>query len=173
MLHLADFGILLVLVDIFIFTYMSVWAILLKVPFIRTNREIARKMVSVANIKEGGLVYDLGCGDGTILFEAEKKGAKCIGFERIWTVCLWGRFRNFLQKQSVEFRCEDFYASNLSDPDIIFCYLSDPLMEKLYVEKYKEIKPGAKIISNMFQIKSISPTRIEKVGDKKVFIYEK
>lgn len=173
MISWEDIVVILMFVGIGILIYMNIWMILLKVPFIRTNRKIVRKMVAAAEIKEGDVVCDLGCGDGTILFEAEKAGGKCIGFERIQILVWWGRMRNFFRKQSVMFLCEDFYKADLSKTDILFCYLSGPMTEKLYQLKYKELKSGAKIVSNMFQISSIPPTKIIKNKSRKIFLYVK
>ncbi len=49
-------------------------------PFIATPKKLTRKIVSLANIRPCDIVYDLGCGDGRFLIEANKTyGAKAVG----------------------------------------------------------------------------------------------
>src|SRR3990167_2812181 len=55
----------------------SPWA-----PWWRTNRETARAICELAEITMSDLVYDLGCGDGTLIITAAKEyGAKVVGIE--------------------------------------------------------------------------------------------
>ena len=51
------------------------------VPFVPTPQEVVDKMIELAGVKKGDLVYDLGSGDGRIVVTAAKKGAKAVGFE--------------------------------------------------------------------------------------------
>lgn len=52
------------------------------VPFVPTPEPVARKMLELAGVKPGELVYDLGCGDGRIIILAAIEfGAKAIGVE--------------------------------------------------------------------------------------------
>src|ERR1700693_6211590 len=52
------------------------------VPYVPTPQEIVDKMLDLAQVKSGDVVYDLGSGDGRIFVTAAKKyGVKAIGFE--------------------------------------------------------------------------------------------
>ncbi|HEX6768142.1 MAG TPA: methyltransferase domain-containing protein, partial [Candidatus Binatia bacterium] len=51
------------------------------VPFVPTPQEVVDKMVELAGVKKGDIVYDLGSGDGRIVITAAKKGAQAVGFE--------------------------------------------------------------------------------------------
>ena len=54
----------------------------LRVPFVPTPEPIVKRMLNLAGIKPGELLYDLGAGDGRILSSAVKDfGAKAIGVE--------------------------------------------------------------------------------------------
>ena len=51
------------------------------VPFVPTPQEVVDKMIELAGVKKGDVVYDLGSGDGRIVITAAKKGAGAVGFE--------------------------------------------------------------------------------------------
>ncbi|HYY24868.1 MAG TPA: hypothetical protein VE689_05195, partial [Candidatus Udaeobacter sp.] len=51
-------------------------------PFDPTPQEVVDRMLALAAVKEGDVVYDLGSGDGRIVITAAKKyGVKAVGFE--------------------------------------------------------------------------------------------
>ena len=43
------------------------------VPFVPTPQEVVDKMIELAGVKKGDVVYDLGSGDGRIVITAAKK----------------------------------------------------------------------------------------------------
>src|SRR5262245_57994450 len=52
------------------------------VVFVPTAHDVVAKMLEVAGVKKGDVVYDLGCGDGRIVATAAKKfGCKGTGFD--------------------------------------------------------------------------------------------
>src|SRR5207253_3922160 len=52
------------------------------VVYVPTPQEVVDKMLELANVKKGDVVYDLGCGDGRIVVTAAKKyGVKALGFD--------------------------------------------------------------------------------------------
>ena len=52
------------------------------VPYVPTPQEVVERMLELAQVKKGDVVYDLGSGDGRIVVTAAKKyGVKAIGFE--------------------------------------------------------------------------------------------
>ena len=51
------------------------------VPFVPTPQDVVDKMIELAGVKQGDVVYDLGSGDGRIVITAAKKGARAIGFD--------------------------------------------------------------------------------------------
>jgi hypothetical protein len=54
----------------------------LQVPFVPTPEPVVRRMLTVADLKPGELVYDLSAGDGRILSSAVKEfNARAIGVE--------------------------------------------------------------------------------------------
>jgi predicted RNA methylase len=51
-------------------------------PFVPTPPEVVSRMLELAEIKQGDVLYDLGSGDGRIVLAAAKKfGIRAVGFE--------------------------------------------------------------------------------------------
>src|SRR5690349_10938177 len=51
------------------------------VPFVPSPQEVVDKMIELAAVKKGDVVFDMGSGDGRIVFAAAKKGGQAVGFE--------------------------------------------------------------------------------------------
>ncbi|MBI3066775.1 MAG: class I SAM-dependent methyltransferase [Deltaproteobacteria bacterium] len=53
-----------------------------EIPFVPTPIEVIDRMLELAEVKKGDVVYDLGSGDGRIVIRAAKKyGVRAIGIE--------------------------------------------------------------------------------------------
>ncbi|HXK26815.1 MAG TPA: class I SAM-dependent methyltransferase, partial [Candidatus Binatia bacterium] len=53
-----------------------------EVPFVATTPEVIDRMLELARVKPGDIVYDLGSGDGAIIIRAAKKyGVRGVGIE--------------------------------------------------------------------------------------------
>src|SRR6476660_5348935 len=53
-----------------------------EIPFVPTPIEVVDKMLDLAEVKKGDVVYDLGSGDGRIVIRAAKKyGVHAVGIE--------------------------------------------------------------------------------------------
>ncbi|MDH3444974.1 MAG: class I SAM-dependent methyltransferase, partial [Deltaproteobacteria bacterium] len=52
------------------------------VPYVPTPQQVVDRMLELAQVKKGDVVYDLGSGDGRIVITAAQKfGVRAIGFE--------------------------------------------------------------------------------------------
>ena len=157
-------------------------ALFYDVPFVTTSYKIAQKMVHCANLKGGEKIYDLGCGVGTILFSVVKihpeKKFECIGYDLIKPALWWAHVKNFFipkihHSTSLQFKCADIFKQDLSSADVIFCYLISSAMERFFLEKWEELKPGCKIISHGFSIPSIVPMKVEPIEKGNIYVYKK
>lgn len=148
------------------------------VPFVPTKQDVVKKMIKAANLKDGDTIYDLGCGDGRFLIEAAKeKRVTAIGIEASWIVTMLAKFRIWISGQKVRLISGNFFKKNISDADVIFCYLFPGVMNKLKDKFISELKEGAKIISFSFPIKEWQPVEVIQTDTNKpknflIYVYE-
>lgn len=121
-----------------------------------SKRERVKKMIELADIKPGEKAVDLGSGDGRLVIALAKAGARAYGYEiNPWLV---RSARKNIGKEKVGDRAiihrKNFWQEDLSDFDIITVYGLNHVMRRLEKKLQKELKPGARVISNSFQFPS-------------------
>lgn len=156
----------------------TVMAMINGAPFVPTPMDRVKAMVKLAKIKKGQKVYDLGCGDGRFVYiAANQYQADAVGIELSPLVYLLAKVRQFFWKSKAKIIFGDFKMRNLSDAEIIFCYLLPESLQKIQPELDKQIKKGTRIYSYAFQIPSWKLIhKEERIANKNlapVFVYEK
>ncbi len=155
--------------------YLLVYLMIYKVPLVSTQKKVIAEMVKLAKLKTGQKVYDLGCGFAPTLFYAAKIGPKnqYIGYDVLRPVLWYNQFKNTFLNYPIEFVCGDFFMADLEEADVIFCYLWDTVMVRIYEEKWESLKKGAILISHDFSIPALKPKSTKKVGRSKIYVYQK
>jgi SAM-dependent methyltransferase len=143
-------------------------------PYFKTPKKAIKEALKLADLKPNQKLYDLGAGDGKALIIAEKEfGVKAVGFELAPIIYAMARLNLFFHGiKKARLYCKNFYKQNLSDADIVFCFLSIPAMARLEPKFKKELRPGAKIISYSFSIHGWTPKKVIEGYPGKVFLYE-
>lgn len=127
-----------------------------------------QSIMRLAEIKPGQKLYDLGSGDGRILFAAAKQGATCIGFEINPFLFWYTRLRTLITRASrVKVRRSDFWQNSISDADLVTVYLVPSAMARLQSKARAELRPGTKIIAAVYPFPDWSPVK----RDGKAFLY--
>jgi len=127
--------------------------------FVPTPSDVAARMLVLANVAKGDVVYDLGSGDGRLLIEAAKQyGCRAVGIEIKHELCELSRERARQAEVSrlVTIREEDLFQSNFDDATVVAIYLFPGLLERLK-PKFEQFKPGTRIVSHQFAIPGITP----------------
>lgn len=133
------------------------------VPYVPSKRKTVRKMIQVAKIKGEEVVVDLGCGDGRIVFAADRAGAKkSIGIEISPFVYLIARCKKFFSRtRNTHILFGNFYKHpDVLSADILFMFLLPGAMEKFFLDIWPKLNPGTRIISNAFYVQGIPPDEI-------------
>lgn len=118
-------------------------------------------MIDAAQLRPRDTVMDIGCGDGRLLFAAEKKqGVKAMGFEIAPLVYLLAIFQKIIRRSKAKIRFKNFLKANLRQANVIFCYLIPSVMPDLAFKIKRECKKGTKVISNTFHIPGLEPMRV-------------
>jgi len=177
LLSLATFAVVSLIIILIVFLVLCIilgfsfgWSHFKGAPFVRSKKNKIETIISLAQIKPGETVIDLGSGDGILVEEAVKCRAKAIGVE-INPLLAWYSQKK-LSKKHPDKNCRivrcNIHSYPLNKADVIFFYLYPPLIEKLKQKFASEIKPGARIISNDFPISGWKPA----VQKNKVFLYK-
>jgi cyclopropane fatty-acyl-phospholipid synthase-like methyltransferase len=127
----------------------------LDVPYVPTPQEVVDRMLDMANVKQGDVVYDLGCGDGRIVITAaQRHGARGVGVdldpERIAEARANARKAGVADR--VTFRTQDLFRTDIRDASVVTLYLLPEVNERLKPKLKKELKPGTRIVSHSFSM---------------------
>ncbi|HLD28006.1 MAG TPA: SAM-dependent methyltransferase [Patescibacteria group bacterium] len=147
------------------------------VPFISSNRKDFDAILKAADLKTGETIYDLGCGKAHLLIKAAKDyGAKGVGYEITLWPYLWAKIKIFLAKVDVRVEMKDFFKVDLSQADVVYCYLFPKVMLKLEEKFKKELKSGSRVVAYGFKLPNLKPTTIiatnsDNVELGKIFVY--
>ncbi|HYT95386.1 MAG TPA: 50S ribosomal protein L11 methyltransferase [Gemmataceae bacterium] len=131
------------------------------VIYVPTPQEVVDKMLELADVRKGEIVYDLGCGDGRIPVTAAKKyGSRAFGWD-INPVRVKESLENVERnnvKQLVTIKLGDIFELDLSKADVITLYLLPQLNVKL-IPQLEKLKPGCRIVSHDFNMEGVKPKR--------------
>ncbi len=167
---------LLYLLLLFIFTSTWVFAQekpVLDVPYVPTRPQVVDAMLELADIKEGDLLYDLGCGDGRIVVKAAKKyGAKGVGIDidpqRIAEANENAKREGVTDK--VKFVNANLFTTDLNKATVISMYLL-PVVNMKLRPKLMALKPGTRIVSHAFDLGDWAPDKTVKVDGSTIYLW--
>lgn len=172
------FFLLVLLFFLLFFLYLSflIGFFVSRVPFISSKKKFFSRLLEIINLKEGEVFVDLGCGDSRLLIEAEKKyKVRTIGYELSLTAFIISKINIFLKKAKTKIYFQDFFKADLSQVDVVFCYLYPPVMSHLSKKLKEELKLGARIFSLAFPLPDWPEEKIFYLDEKNkkdgVFIY--
>ena len=153
---------------------MHLW---LGAPYVPTPMRIVERMVEVAALKPGDVVYDLGAGDARLLIAAKRKEPRirAIGYELVPAVWFLGVVRILLSRSRIALRMRDVRTADVHDADCVFIYLLPGVLTQLLPVLKAQLKPGARVISSVFALPDKVPTATETVrwmgAERKLWIY--
>ena len=129
-------------------------AMLVRYP-IPTPSDVVLAMLALAEVKEGDVVYDLGSGDGRIvIMAAEKFGARGVGVEINPELVALAELNAAKAgvADRVRFLQQDFFQADLSQATVVTLFLLSAVNLKLRAKLLSELRPGARIVSNTFDM---------------------
>jgi ribosomal protein L11 methylase PrmA len=145
----------------------------LDVPFVPTPEPVVEKMLDLANVKSGDVVYDLGSGDGRIVILAAQRGARAVGVDidpqRVREARANAQRANVGDR--AEFRQGNLFDVNLAPATVVTLYLLPGVNLKLKPKLLKELRPGTRIVSHSFDMGDWKPARTAEVDGRKVHLW--
>jgi len=144
------------------------------ISFIPTPPEHIGSFFELAPVSSSDVVYDLGSGDGRLLFSALDKGAgRAVGVEldpnlvRIATETA----KNKGLQDRIDFLESDVTEVSLTDASVILCYLSSIASAALKSKFESELKPRTRVVVETFAIHGWKPVRTTDRWHRKFYLY--
>ena len=133
-------------------------------PFVASPTPVVRRMLILAELKPGEVLYDLGSGDGrAVMMAAKDFGAKSVGI----------KLRDDLAKRALEgiqqldltdkpqIIQKDIFSVDISSADVVFLYLTTSANEKIKPKLEAELKPGARVVSHDYEVLGWKPSKVD------------
>jgi len=129
-------------------------------PYVGSPEHAVDKMLEVANLKPGEVIYDLGCGDGRILIAAASKyKAKGVGIEI--SEHLARTAAEHVKKAGLQGQVKiihgDFMKTDLSDANVVTLYLATTANDTLRPNLERYLKPSTRVVSYDYPIPGWKP----------------
>ncbi len=121
-----------------------------EVPFVVTPMNVVARMLDIARVGPRDYLIDLGCGDGRIVTEAAKRGARAHGVDLdsyLIELCRRRARENGLEHLAT-FEQKDIYEVDLSPATVVTMYLLPEHNLKLRDKLKREVKPGTRVLSH-------------------------
>jgi SAM-dependent methyltransferase len=148
----------------------------LDVPYVPTPTEVVARMLKMANVNKGDLLYDLGSGDGRIVITAAREyGARGVGYDlnpqRIKESNENARRAGVTNR--VRFTQQDLFEADLSGATVVTLYLLPDVNLKLRPKLLRELRPGTRIVSHNYHMGDWQPEAVQEIEVKgtKHYVY--
>jgi len=148
------------------------WSHIKGAPWIPTRMKKVRKMLSLADLQPDEVVYDLGCGDGRFIVTAARRfDAKAVGIEINILLYLWCQFLITILglRRRVKVVYGNFFKHDLSNADVVICFLLQETNDKLEEKLIQELKPTARVVSKSFIFHRLPV--VSEDTDKGIYVY--
>ncbi len=145
------------------------------VIYVPTPQRVVEAMLELAAVKSGDVVYDLGSGDGRMVITAAKKyGAHGVGIEIDPALVKKARENAAAAGVSdrVRFVNANLFTADISKASVVTLYLLQSINERLRPKLVRELKPGTRIVSHVFNMgPEWPPEKTVDVGPNRIFLW--
>ena len=130
-------------------------------PFVPTEESDVVRMLRLANLREGDMVFDLGSGDGRIVLEAARMhpGVRGRGIEMdeklVRDSTATAGATGLAER--VKFVHQNAFDADLSDATVITMWLWPEVMNMLRPKILAEARPGTRVITRMWDLGTWPP----------------
>jgi predicted RNA methylase len=148
-------------------------------PNIPTPQAVVDRMLNAARVKPGEMVYDLGSGDGRVVITAAQKfGARAVGVEIDPIQCRKAMER--IKLLGLSDRVTILEASalrvDLTPANVVTMFFLTASNERLKPVLERQLKPGARVVSNQFPVKGWKTFEVVQMKTGKmehsIYVYE-
>lgn len=145
------------------------------VIYVPTPQPVVETMLELAAVKSTDTVYDLGSGDGRIVITAAKKyGARGVGIELDAALVKKARENAAAAgvANRVRFITQDLFTTDLRPATVVTLYLLQSINERLRPKLVRELKPGTRVVSHVFNMgPEWPPEKTVNVDRSRIFLW--
>jgi SAM-dependent methyltransferase len=128
--------------------------------YVSTSRIRISAVFQNMDMASGQCLVDLGCGDGRVLRAARRRfPVRAVGYELNPLAFLRARLQ-CIGDEMIEIRRRDFWKADLSEADVLFCYLFPDVMKRLADKLRLELRPGTVVASCNFALPGFEPEKV-------------
>ncbi|HWY46505.1 MAG TPA: methyltransferase domain-containing protein [Bryobacteraceae bacterium] len=134
-------------------------------PYVASPQQIVDRMLELADLKPGEMLYDLGSGDGRVLITAvQRYHAKAVGIEisELLVKSTTERIQKLGLDNDARVIRGDLLEVDLSPADVVTIYLATDSNEILRPNLEKYLKPGARVVSHDYVVPGWKPKFVDK-----------
>ena len=139
------------------------------VHFEPTPHRVVAEMLKLARVGTSDVVYDLGCGDGRIVIAAAKQlGARsvCVDIDPQLIRNSRANAERSGVAERIVFLHQDLFETGLAGATVVTLFLSPDVNLKLRPKLWRELKPGARVVSYVHDMGNWAPQKVQNVeGD--------
>ncbi len=133
-------------------------------PFVPSPMPVVQRMLELADLRPGEVLFDLGAGDGrAVILAAKTFGARAVGVEM--REDLAKRASSVIHENSLGDRVTivngDMFKVDLSSADVVYLYLTTSANEKVKPKMEAELKPGVRVVSHDYEVVGWKPAKVE------------
>jgi len=168
----------IIFIIVYVLALTAAWAGLSAAPWLPTKRREREIVAELLPLGRGDVLYDLGCGDGAVLFTLAEKypEARLIGYEVFILPYVIGRLRRLFggrRYRNVSIRFGDLYRQDLRDASAIFCFLMAKSYERLHDKFAAELGDECPVLAEAWPFPGLTPLRkVKESGQISFFLYK-
>jgi SAM-dependent methyltransferase len=142
-------------------------------PPVPTRPERIQRALKLANLLPDETLYDLGAGDGRVLFIAARDfRANAVGLEigPIQCALIWLRATASGLGNRIQVKWKNFYKADLQDADVVYIYATSKEITKLAPHLETHMKRGSRLVSISADFQEWEPSAFDEA--QLIFVYE-
>jgi hypothetical protein len=131
-----------------------------------TPHAVVPAMIELAGIGVDDVVYEPGCGDARVLIAAIKAGASRglgVDIDPDLAEVAYAAARAAGLDDRIQIRWGDALSVDMSDATVVFLFMGEAFNLRMRPRLWKQLRPGARIVSNDFAMGDWTPDRTVRV----------
>lgn len=145
------------------------------VPFVGTPPVVVQRMLAIAEVKAGDVLYDLGCGDGRIVIAAVQiKGVTgaCVDIDPVRIQDARANAEKAGVADRIRFVEGDLFKVPIDEATVVTLYLLPAINQRLRPRLLGELKPGTRVVSHAFDMGDWAPEKHETVDSREIYFWK-